>query len=472
MKTKIPALVCLTALTFATSTFADSIVTDWNAATLQAIRVTKPGPPMVARMLAIVQTCEYDAWAAYDANAVGTQLGSTLRRPATEWTQANKEKAVSYAAYRAIVDLFPTQKPMADSLMASLDLDPNDTTTDVTTPAGIGNVAAAAVIAFRHHDGANQLGDLHFPAYSDYTGYTPINTPDQILDPNHWQPLRFSDGNGGFVTPGYVAPFWGNVIPFALPDSSVLRPEEPYRYPSGRYVAQAEALIHLSETLDDHTKTIAEYWADGPRSETPPGHWNLFAQFVSKRDHLSLDNDIKLFFAMNNAIFDAGIAVWECKRHFDSERPITAIRFLKKGKKIRAWAGPYQGTKVINGEDWQPYQPTTFVTPPFPEYCSGHSGFSAAAAEVLKSFTGSDTFNYSTVIAKGSSKTEPGAVPAHDLVFKWSTFSEAADEAGISRRYGGIHFEQGDLNSRILGRQIGKACFAHAQQYWNGHVND
>jgi hypothetical protein len=470
MKINLLTLVCLTSLFCSHRTFADSIVTDWNAATLQAIRVTKPGPPMVARMLAIVQTCEYDAWAAYDANALGTRLGSSLRRPSSEWTQANKEKAISYAAYRAIVDLFPTQKPMADSLMATLGYDPADTTLDSATAAGVGNIAAAEVLKFRHTDGANQLGDLHSPAYSDYTGYVPVNTPDRIIDPNRWQPLRFSDGNGGFVTPAYVAPFWGNVIPFALPDSSVLRPTAPFRYPNGQYIAQAEALIHLSETLTDRTKMIAEYWADGPRSETPPGHWNLFAQFVSQRDHLSIDDDVRLFLALNNAMLDASISVWECKRHFDSERPITAIRFLKKGKKIRAWAGPYQGAKVINGEDWLPYQPATFITPPFPEYCSGHSSFSAAGAEVLKDFTGNDAFGFSTVIAKGSSRTEPGAVPAQDLVFSWPTFSDAADEAGMSRRYGGIHFEQGDLNSRVLGRQIGKACFAHAQQYWTGQA--
>ncbi len=450
------------------SAFADSIVTDWNNATLQAIRVTKPGPPMVSRMLAIVQTCEYDAWAAYDANAVGTRLGATLRRPPDERTQANKEKAISYAAYRAIVDLFPTQKPIADSLMASLALDPNDNSTDTSTPAGIGNVAAAAVIAFRHHDGANQLGDLHSPAYSDYTGYAPVNTPDQIIDPNRWQPLRVSDGHGGFVIQKFVAPFWNNVVAFALPDASALRPEAPFAYPNGHYVAQAEALIHLSETLDDRTKMIAEYWADGPNSELPPGHWNLFAQFVSKRDHLTIDDDAKLFFALDNAMLDASIAVWECKRIYDSERPITAIRFLKKGKKIRAWAGPFQGVKVINGEDWNPYQAVTVVTPAFAEYCSGHSAFSAAGAEVLKEFLGSDVLNCSVTLPAGSSKVEPGAVPAQPLTLSWATFSDAADEAGISRRYGGIHFEQGDLNSRVLGRQIGAACFARAQQYWTG----
>jgi hypothetical protein len=99
-----------------------------------------------------------------------------------------------------------------------------------------------------------------------------------------------------------------------------------------------------------------------------------------------------------------------------------------------------------------PYQPTTFPTPPFPEFSSGHSCFSAAGAEILKRFTGSDDFGGSVTLSAGSSRVEPGAVPASALTLRWSTFSEAAAQAGISRRYGGIHFEQGDLDARAQGR--------------------
>ncbi len=142
------------------SAFATSVATQWGDQTLQSIRDTHPGPPIVARMLAIVQTCGYDAWAAYDAKAIGTQLGGTLRRPAAERTEANKAKAFSYGAYRAALDLFPQpdQQTNIRNLMVSLGYDPDDNTADTTTPAGIGNVAAAAVLTFRHNDGSNQLG--------------------------------------------------------------------------------------------------------------------------------------------------------------------------------------------------------------------------------------------------------------------------------------------------------------------------
>ena len=447
----------------------DNVVLQWDNATLQAIRITKPGPPIGARALAIVHTAMYDAWAAYDETAVGTRLGGSLRRPTAERTLANKAEAVSFAAYRALVDLFPSQTSAFDALMTSLGYEPTDASIDTSTPAGIGHVAAGAVIAFRHHDGANQLGDLHPGAYSDYTGYVPVNDPDHINDPNRWQPLRFSDGPGGFVTPGYIAPHWGRVVPFALTSGSQFRPVEPPNMsPLGGYRVQAEQILHYSARLSDREKVIAEYWADGPNSELPPGHWMLLGQFVSGRDGHTLDQDVKMFFALANAVFDAGIVAWDCKRAYDYVRPVTAVHFLFAGKKVRAWAGPYRGTRVIDGADWEPFQPVTFITPPFPEFISGHSTFSAAGAEILKSFTGSDAFAASATVRAGSSKVEPGATPATDVTLSWATFSEAADEAAISRRYGGIHFVQGDLQGRSRGRLVGARVWTKALTYFDG----
>jgi len=444
-----------------------TLVVRWNDVLLQCVRVSKIGPPMVARAIAITHTCGYDAWAMYDDVAIATRLGPDQRRPPSERTEANKKAAFSYAEYHALLDLFPDQAPYIRSQMTALGYDPDASSEDATSPVGMGTRCALAVTTYRHGDGSNQLGDLHPGAYSDYTGYAPVNTLDEIKDPNRWQPLRFCDGKGGFVNPSYVAPQWGNVVPFALASWDQFHLGPPERYPHGGYVAQAEEIIRLNAQIDDRQKMIAEFWADGPRSELPPGHWTLFAEFVSNRDHHTFDQDVKLFFTLGNAVMDAGIAVWGTKREYDSERPITAIHYLKAGKKILAYV-PFEGRKVINGEDWAPYQPCSFVTPPFPEYPSGHSAFSSAAAEILKRFTGSDALGASVTFAAGSGRVEPGFAPAHDVTLSWATFSEAADEAGMSRRYGGIHFEEGDLNSRRLGRQVGGAVWDKAQQYING----
>jgi hypothetical protein len=129
---------------------------------------------MASRALAIVDTCMFDAWTAYDEKAIGTQLRGALRRPPVERSLANKERAISYAAYRALSDVLPLDIESAyKPLMKELGYDPNDNSTDIETPTGIGNVACAAVLEFRRHDKANQLGDLAQGAYSDWSGYTP-----------------------------------------------------------------------------------------------------------------------------------------------------------------------------------------------------------------------------------------------------------------------------------------------------------
>ncbi|MDY7576460.1 phosphatase PAP2 family protein [Actimicrobium sp. CCI2.3] len=121
----------------------------------------------------------------------------------------------------------------------------------------------------------------------------------------------------------------------------------------------------------------------------------------------------------------------------------------------------------MNGEAWRPYQPTTFPTPPFAEHTSGHSAFSSAGAEVLKQFTGSDVFGSSYTQAARTLKLDP-TTPAQDVKLEWATFTAAAEEAGMSRLYGGIHFSNGDLAGREIGRKVGAQVFAKAQSYWLG----
>jgi hypothetical protein len=266
-----------------------------------------------------------------------------------------------------------------------------------------------------------------------------------------------------------VGPHWGFVAPFSLSSGGQFRPSVlPNQYPFGGYEKEVEQAIKYSASLTDEEKMIAEYWADGPNSEFPPGHWCLFGAAVSHRDHHSIDEDVKMFFALGNALLDGSIVAWDAKRHFDSVRPVTAVHFLKKGKMIRAWGGPYQGVVVMRGELWQPYQPANVVTPPFPEFISGHSIFSAAGAEILERFTGSGAFGGSVTLPAGSSHVEPGLVPAQDVTLSWPTFRDAADQAGLSRRFGGIHFEQGDLQSRVIGQRLGAQVWAKAQTYFDG----
>ena len=144
------------------------------------------------------------------------------------------------------------------------------------------------------------------------------------------------------------------------------------------------------------------------------------------------------------------------------------MHYLCAGQQINAWGGIGQGTVPMPGSQWLPYQESTVVTPPFPEYCSGHSTFSAAGAYILQQFTGSDTFSDSYTAAPGSSQIEPGITPAAAVTLSWPTFSAAAAQAGTSRQIGGIHFNQGDQDGRVLGRKVAAVAWAKAQSYING----
>ena len=487
----------------------------WDTAVQQAVINSAPGPTIASRAYSMVHTAMFNAWATYDPTAISTVYGDNLQRPCAENTEANKQEAMSYAAYEVLVDLFPTEIEIFDELMAQLGYDPDKVSTDIQTPSGIGHFAAVSLLEMRHADGSNQLGtnphgELGVP-YSDISGYKPINSSiDRLVDLEHWTPDLVNSAGDGSVQK-FLTPHWGDVTTFA-PESSEILPvaPEPFLLVKGEtdftaqtitladgtvvaidrslvgtiinpeFIAQAERVVEYSGNLTDEQKLIAEFWEDAGGTSFPPGTWMTFGEYISARDDNTLDEDAKLFFTLGNAVFDVGVACWNTKVTYDYVRPAIAIRQLGAlgligeynqslgGYAIEAWQ-PNQGTQTILARDFITYQnPQGDASPPFAEYTSGHSTFSAAAAEILQLFTGSDEFNAQVTFVPGSSRFEPEFTPAESVTLHWDTFSEAADEAGISRLYGGIHFEDGDINGRLLGREIGEAVFEEAQFYING----
>ena len=335
----------------------------WDRAVQKAVIKTAPGPTIASRAYSMLHTAIFDAWAAYDLTAVGTQLGDDLQRPEIEVTEDNKQEAVSYAAYRVLEDLFPSQIDIFDSLMTELGYDPENRTTDTTTAAGIGNVSAQALLDFRHNDGSNQLGDDpngNGNPYSDITNYQPVNSTDKILNIELWTPefVPIDDPTGSIQQ--FLTPQWGEVSPFALDSGVQFRPvaPEPFLLVEGNvdlvaqtitledgsvldidrsligsvinpeFINQTTEVIEYSANLTDEQKLIAEFWEDAEGTSFPPGTWMTFGQFVSARDDNNLDDDVKLFFALGNAVFDAGVATWEAKVFYDYNRPVRTIREL------------------------------------------------------------------------------------------------------------------------------------------------
>ena len=475
-----------------------SIVAQWNERALEVIRAEKPVPTVITRSLHIAHAAMYDAWAAYDHAAAGAYFNPNSRRFGLAQAALNGpwvEQAVSSAAFHSLSELFPDH---VDSFEALL----NDLGHDVPRGSGyrLGREAAQTVLEARDDDGSNASN-----AYADTSGYAPLNHPDDVaIDPNHWTPLKIPNGTvvndqgvpigsndpASFDLQSPLTPHWGRVEPFALSSGSVYRPvappklgdDTPYEDALGvvssndaAYRKQFGEVAQLSAALTDQQKVIAEYWADGPQSSTPPGHWNEFAHDLAIRDQHDLADDVKFFFALNNALFDTGIAIWDAKYAHDYVRPQTAIRHLYADQDILSWGGPNQGTQLIDGSTWQPYQDVTFVTPAFPEYTSGHSGFSFAAATVLEAFTGSDVL-YDGV-SRGAQDFDGdgeadliGTWSTDELAFEnysggpitlqWSTLWDAAAEAGRSRLYGGIHIQDGDLRAREMGVLVAKDAWS------------
>ena len=463
----------------------------------------------------------YDAWSAYDARAISTTLADELQRPEGENTAANKIEAMSFAAYRVLDDLFSTQTELFENAMAQLGFDSSSISIDASTPAGIGNTMADALLDFRHQDGSNQLGDSPTGtagvAYSDTTGYAPVNPVGDPVDIAAWTPEFVPiDAEPGTeaASQQFLTPQWGSVEAFGFEAASEFLPVTPQPFLlvdatvdldaktitltdgsvlaidksligtviNPKFISQAEEVVEISGGLTDTQKIIAEFWEDGGGTSFPPGTTMTFGQFVSARDNHSVDQDAQMFFALGNAVFDAGVATWQAKVDYDYVRPVRAIRELGElgligefnsdlgGYAIDAWV-PGRGTETILATEFLTYQlPGGNVSPPFSEYTSGHSAFSASGAAILQRFTGSDEFGGSVTFPAQSAVFEPGITPVSDVTLSWDTFSFAADEAGLSRLYGGIHFTEGDVNGRVLGEQVGDAAWEQAQFYINGGV--
>jgi hypothetical protein len=473
------------------------------------VALNKPRPTILSRTMAVCLTSMYDAWAAYDAKAVGTRLHGKLRRPVRERTKENKEKAIAYAAYRSLLFVYAEDAAWIRERFREKGYDPDNDSTDLRTPEGIGNAAAKAVIDYRRRDGANQLGDEpggNGKPYADYTGYAPKNAPDNIVDPDRWFPIPFSDGKGGTVSPGFLTPHWYKVKPFALERSEQFRPPPPPKYGSERLKKEVEEVIRLNAGLSLEQKTVVELMREGPRSTGQSGHWLQFAMDVprrgysdagldmmgltmslsmdiSRRDHHDLDQDIKLFFSVGNVVMDAFIACWEAKRHYDASRPYWWVRLYHKGETLDGWLGPGKGSGKLKAEEWKPYSPDTFITPPFPGYVSGHATASGAASRMLELFTGSDRYG-AAAFQQAGELTEPGfsaalmqaqdGKPALDVPESKEirlflpTFTATAEMAALSRLWGGYHIRVDNDEGLILGRKIAMYSWPKYRAYFEG----
>lgn len=479
----------------------------WGRETLRLLGLTLPrfSPPTVARTLSIVSNCMYDATVPYSQYKVSVSGVNITKRPNQENNDMNLEIAVSYGAFRAVNHIFqdfPQYLSTTRSIMLDMGLNPDDMSELLFTPQGVGNRAARELLSISDQDGWNFMGQyggtvLVGTRYADYTNYIPRNDPQPIVgrtdcsklrDINSWQPLKIPTS---IVNVTAIQKWAGNnainVKTFSgisLQDIAVKGPFYINSNSNSDAIAQNAQLVNITSKLSDRMKMIAEYWADGPGTTNPPGHWYAIAINISIERGMSLIRTVNILFAMSNGLHDSGIMAWAGKRILDTVRPITAVQCIYANSTILAWRGPYKGVGLINGSSWQPYQSPTFVTPAFAEWPSGHASFSHAAASILKSFfDGDEDFGHFVTIVAGGSQFEPkikpgragyisgitdlpnngynttGYSPASDITMYWTKFSDAARCSTISRLYGGIHYTRAADDGMVIGLAVGKSVW-------------
>ncbi|MGP1345451.1 MAG: vanadium-dependent haloperoxidase, partial [Phycisphaerales bacterium] len=489
-----------------------------------------PFPTVQARNLFHVSAAMHDAWAAFDPEVSGLLVEAETDLPPEDrlirialGTAAVQVLRHRYAlTNRDGLAMMKFERSLRDHALLAPWRDDEE-----VRAAELGHRVAEAIIARHADDGSNEQG-----RYLNASSYRPANPPldpwrsgTSLDDPNRWQPIVV-DGR----TQRPVTPHWVDVRPFALPEREAgrpyLDPGPPPMLNEQDHAVLAAAMVELillSSRIDgasgapeaDYGRVVAEYWEDGPATESPPGHWNLFALEVAERITAGMSGperlrwEIELFAALNAALHDAAIACWDIKYHYDSIRPISLIRHmgalgqssdpalpshhplglplvpglielvdaessassqrhegLTPGElAIYCWRGnPDHPNTQVSGAGWMPatswlpYQGADFITPAFPGYPSGHSTYSAAAATILALHTGSDEIPGGPIrfTAGGESFLELEHGPAHAVELEWHSFSEAAAEAGKSRLWGGIHPWFDDAGGQRVGREVAR----------------
>jgi hypothetical protein len=384
------------------------VVTDWNNQLCESVRAERTNPPRACRFMAMVQVAVYDA-------VNGVLGGFEPYYVEGQALGADPSAAAAAAAHRVLVNIYPTRASIFDAaLAASLAGIPDGQAKDFGVAWG--EYCADQILALR----ANDNSDLVVP----YTVSGEIG---------RWEPTPPA------FTPSPLLPNWPLVTPWAMARGSQFRSPPPPALTSQEYT---EAYNEVKEVgrVDSTTRTpdqseIALFWADGAGTATPPGHWNLIAQGISAQEGLSLQENARLFALIGIAVADSAIVSWDNKYFYDHWRPVSGIR-----------KGDLDGNPNTEAD---PTWSSFVVTPPFSSFTSGHSTFSSSSSKILEQFFGTDDIAFTT-------GPDVGVAVAPR---SFSSFSSAADEAGQSRIYGGIHWQYDNYRALFGGRSLSRLVF-------------
>lgn len=402
---------------FAAERRAEQVLGQWYKLLLELIRHTATySPPVAARSFAYLGITAFEAQATGNAalRSLAGQVAGLTALPARDTAPHDEACVLQGALSHAIAAHFGNTGPTGQRAMQAMEKRLSE-----VAMAGVGQDVAdrslahgisvsQAILDWSASDGGAVIENMGFPY--DYT---------LTEGPAHWVPT-----NTIAVQQRPLLPSWGQNRTFAIPMTGGcgLPPALDYSEdPSSAFYADAKAVYDISKALTDEQKGIARFWSDDPMlSPTPPGHWVSIMLQIFDRDATPIDRQAEVLAMLGMAVSDAFVQCWRSKFEYDLLRPITYIR------------------RVIDPK-WEPL----LNTPPFPEYPSGHSTQSGAAAAVLEAFYGPDfAFDDAT-------HADDGIAPRH-----FNGFAAAAEEAALSRFYGGIHFPSANKNGLQQGRCI------------------
>ena len=386
------------------SNLPQEVLRTWYQLSLELVRHTPTySPPVASRALAYLGVTAFEAAASgsADLQSLAGQLNGLEAVPQRTAGETYDDAVIIQAAMAAAVkNLFSNTGPSGQHAMASLESKLDGEVTSgppadvVARSEAYGRAVAAHILAWSQGDGGAVVENMGFPREYKLTP-----------GPAHWVPTSLI-AQQQFP----LLPAWGNNRPFAMPKGASCTLPAPLEYSedkSSAFYRDALEVYQTRQSLSPEQTAIARFWSDDAMlSPTPPGHWVSIALQILKRDGTSLDKSVDVLARLGIAQADAFIGCWSAKFQYDLVRPVTYIR------------------RVIDPK-WEPL----LNTPPFPEYPSGHSTQSAAAADVLTNLFG-DNFAFEDATRHGD-----GLKPR-----SFASFRAAADEAGVSRLFGGIHF--------------------------------
>ncbi|MGF1720687.1 vanadium-dependent haloperoxidase [Vibrio kyushuensis] len=413
---------------------------------------------LVLRATTLLTNAWFDASAPYHPTAIGV-YSVIERRPESESNDnRNINIALLYASQHILKSLYPHRSSEWEAMLTNLGLDPTNTSTDITSPIGIGNVAGQAIVEIREHDGMNQLGDeggkvYNQVAYQDYLGYKPQNTAYRLINPSAWQPAILSTGHGLYRVQQFVTPQHRKTLPYTYDNVHAFRSPRPKAskvYNWADYVEQADQVLAESANLDDHKKMYAELFDNKIFS------LGFSALYASQVNNLSLLEFIHYDFLTNVAAFDTSIAIWKEKYKHDAVRPFSAIGFIYRDNPVTAWGGVGAGTvSDLPASQWTSY----LNVADHPEYPSASASFCSAHAQTSRLYLGSDDLGYVVPVEQGSSMVEPGITPSQPIELVFETWTDLEDKCGQSRVWAGVHFPASVPAGQDIGREIGQIAY-------------